>query len=76
MELRAVQAAQPPQLGELVVSGCPGAGCHLGDLREIFPGIDPAALSEGGLEVALRALRRRSAVPVEKEQTHSLSPAQ
>jgi signal transduction histidine kinase len=28
-------------------------------------GIHPAILSEGGLEAALRALRRRSAVPVE-----------
>ena len=35
------------------------------ELREISHGIHPAILSEGGLEPALRALRRRSAVPVE-----------
>jgi signal transduction histidine kinase len=34
-------------------------------LREIAHGLHPAILSEGGLEPALRALRRRSAVPVE-----------
>jgi signal transduction histidine kinase len=35
------------------------------ELREIARGIHPAILSEGGLEPALRALARRSAVPVE-----------
>jgi signal transduction histidine kinase len=35
------------------------------DLREISRGIHPAILSEGGLRPALRALGRRSAVPVE-----------
>jgi signal transduction histidine kinase len=35
------------------------------ELREISRGIHPAILSEGGLEPALSALRRRSAVPVE-----------
>jgi signal transduction histidine kinase len=34
-------------------------------LRELSRGIHPAILSEGGLEPALRALARRSAVPVE-----------
>jgi signal transduction histidine kinase len=37
----------------------------LDDLREISRGIHPAILIEGGLEPALRALARRSAVPVE-----------
>ena len=36
----------------------------LEDLRELSRGIHPAILSEGGLETALRALARRSAVPV------------
>ena len=35
------------------------------DLRELSRGIHPAILSEGGLGPALRALARRSAVPVE-----------
>lgn len=35
------------------------------ELREISRGIHPAILSERGLEPALRALCRRSAVPVE-----------
>jgi signal transduction histidine kinase len=35
------------------------------ELREISHGIHPAILSERGLEPALRALARRSAVPVE-----------
>jgi signal transduction histidine kinase len=34
------------------------------DLREVSRGIHPAILSEGGLRPALRALGRRSAVPV------------
>jgi signal transduction histidine kinase len=37
----------------------------LEELREISRGIHPAILSEAGLERALRALARRSAVPVE-----------
>ena len=35
------------------------------ELREISHGIHPAILSEGGLEPALEALLRRSAIPVE-----------
>jgi signal transduction histidine kinase len=37
----------------------------LDELQEISRGIHPAIVSQGGLEPALRALRRRSAVPVE-----------
>jgi signal transduction histidine kinase len=37
------------------------------DLREISQGIHPAILSEAGLRPALRALGRRSAVPVEMD---------
>ncbi len=39
----------------------------LDELREISRGIHPAILSEGGLGPALKALARRSAVPVELE---------
>jgi signal transduction histidine kinase len=37
----------------------------LDDLREIAQGIHPAILAEGGLGAALKALARRSALPVE-----------
>jgi len=37
----------------------------LDELREVSHGIHPALLSEGGLGPALRALSRRSAIPVE-----------
>jgi signal transduction histidine kinase len=41
----------------------------LDDLRELSRGIHPAILSEGGLKPALRALARRSAVPVKLQVT-------
>ncbi len=68
LELRAAQAAVPPELGghraELsrVVDGLTGV---LEGLREIALGIHPAILAEGGLGVALKTLARRSPVPVE-----------
>jgi signal transduction histidine kinase len=68
LDLRNAETAPPDQLGELraqlsrIGDGLVGA---LDDLREISRGIHPAILSEGGLEVALRAMARRSAVPVE-----------
>jgi signal transduction histidine kinase len=68
LELRAAQAAVPPQLSELerelsrVAEGLASVG---EELLEISRGIHPAILSDGGLEPALRALARRSAVPVE-----------
>jgi signal transduction histidine kinase len=37
----------------------------LNDVRELSRGIHPAILSEGGLEPALRALARRSSLPVD-----------
>jgi signal transduction histidine kinase len=45
-----------------VAEGLAGA---LDDLQEISRGIHPAILSEGGLGPALKALARRSAIPVE-----------
>ena len=68
LELRAVQAAVPSHLRELegALSRVVGELANLFDeLREISLGIHPAVLAAGGLEAALRALRRRSAVPVE-----------
>jgi signal transduction histidine kinase len=62
------QAAIPPEVDELaaeldrVTAGLNGA---LDELREFARGIHPAILAEGGLGPALRALIRRSSVPVE-----------
>jgi signal transduction histidine kinase len=67
LQLRAPQAAAPPEAGELA-SRLEGAVTEvtgvLDELREIASGIHPAVLTEGGLRPALRALARRSAVPV------------
>jgi signal transduction histidine kinase len=65
-QLRAAQAA-PPEAGELVqwldgvAAGLDGV---LEELREIARGIHPAIPAHGGLRPALKALARRSAVPV------------
>jgi signal transduction histidine kinase len=66
LELRTAEAMMPPGYEELegrldrVVEGLTHV---LDDLREVSRGIHPAILSEGGLEPALKALARRSAVP-------------
>jgi signal transduction histidine kinase len=68
LELRAAQEAVPLDRVELkkelarVVDGLTDT---LDELRELARGIHPAILSEGGLAPALKALARRSAVPVE-----------
>ena len=68
LELRAAQETVPPRLCELegalsrVAEGLTSA---FDELRQISQGIHPAILSEGGLAPALKALCRRSAVPVE-----------
>jgi signal transduction histidine kinase len=68
LELRAAQAAVPPELGELeeevsrVAEGLAGVQ---EELREMARGIHPAILAEGGLGPALKSLARRSQVPVE-----------
>ena len=68
LQLRAAQAAVPPELDDLaaeldaVSAGLIGA---LDELREFARGIHPAILAEGGLGPALRTLARRSGVPVE-----------
>jgi PAS domain S-box-containing protein len=68
LELRGAQAAVPAQLGELerdLSRIAAGLESVFDELREISRGIHPAILSQGGLGRALRALARRSAVPVE-----------
>jgi signal transduction histidine kinase len=67
LELRAAQAAPPVrnQLAAQLAATGRELAAVLEELREISHGIHPAILSQGGLEPALRALARRSAVPVE-----------
>jgi signal transduction histidine kinase len=68
LDLRAVQAQVPPGLDELegglsrIAERVTGV---FNQAREISHGIHPATLSARGLPQALRALARRSAVPVE-----------
>jgi signal transduction histidine kinase len=68
LDLRTVQAAVPPGLADLegglsrIADRVTGVFDHA---RELSHGIHPAILSERGLQAALKALARRSAVPVE-----------
>jgi hypothetical protein len=70
LQLRATQETVPPGLGKLraelgrVAAGLTGT---LDELREFARGIHPAILAEGGLAPALKALARRSPVPVTLE---------
>ncbi|HEY2042902.1 MAG TPA: GAF domain-containing protein [Jatrophihabitans sp.] len=68
LELRMAQATVPPQLGELegaLSQVAEGLASVFDELREISHGIHPAILSQGGLKPALRALCRRTVLPVE-----------
>jgi GAF domain-containing protein len=67
LQLRAAQALVPPEFGQLeaeldrVATGLTGV---LDELREYARGIHPAILAERGLGPALKALARRSPIPV------------
>jgi signal transduction histidine kinase len=70
LELRAAEAAlpqEPPELRLQLARIAEGLAGALEDLRELSRGIHPAILSEGGLGPALKALARRSTLPVELE---------
>ena len=70
LELRMVQASVPAGLGELgsKLSHLAERLAGVSDqVREISHGIHPAILSSAGLRSALRALARRSAVPVDMD---------
>ena len=70
LALRLRSAAGSPERGELRAEVEDVAGELMGvidDLQELSRGIHPAILSMGGLRPALRALARRSAVPVEMD---------
>lgn len=68
LEMRAVEASVPAEQQQLraqlsnVVDGLSGVSM---ELQEISRGIHPAILSKGGLGPAIKALARRSAIPVE-----------
>ena len=68
LKLRSAEASVPPDLGSIreqlaeIVDGLTGVSA---DLQEISRGLHPAILSRGGLGHALKALARRSSVPVE-----------
>jgi signal transduction histidine kinase len=67
LQLRDAQAVVPPRLGELraqLDNAVTSANDALDEVREIARGIHPAVLGSGGLRPALRALARRSPVPV------------
>ncbi|WP_433088681.1 sensor histidine kinase [Dactylosporangium sp. CA-052675] len=68
MQLGAVQAALPAQMrqakAQLARALC-GLNGAMDNLREISRGIHPTLLASGGLPAALKALARRSPVPVE-----------
>jgi PAS domain S-box-containing protein len=66
--LRATKERVPSDLEELqadLAHTADGLTAVLNDLREMSRGIHPAILTEGGLGPALKALARRSGIPVE-----------
>jgi signal transduction histidine kinase len=68
LDVRAVEATVPAELAELrtlLAEVADGLAGSTDELRELSRGIHPAILSEGGLPPALKALGRRSAVPVQ-----------
>ncbi|MGX9885959.1 PAS domain S-box protein [Streptomyces sp. NPDC002276] len=68
LDLRTAQSMldeQPEELAEQLDHIAKGLDDAFTDLLQIARGIHPAILSKGGLGPALRALARRSAVPVE-----------
>jgi signal transduction histidine kinase len=67
LELRLAEASEPSEVDELraqVARTADGLGGVLEDLQEASRGIHPAVLSKDGLEPGLRALARRSVLPV------------
>jgi signal transduction histidine kinase len=70
LELRATEAAVPPAMTGIrtqLSRTVKGLAAAVDDLQEISRGIHPAILSKGGLGPAIKALARRSAIPVEVE---------
>ena len=68
LQLRLIEPDVPPEaleLGRQLRGLDVGLADALDDLREVSRGIHPAVLSEGGLVPALKALARRTPVPME-----------
>ncbi len=68
LAVRAAEADLPPERDDLrarLSDVATGLAAAVEDLREISRGIHPAILSVGGLGPALRALARRSVIPVD-----------
>jgi signal transduction histidine kinase len=68
LDIRSAQAALPPELPKVAAQlahVADGLSAALEELQEVSRGIHPAILSRGGLGPALKALARRSVVPVE-----------
>jgi signal transduction histidine kinase len=65
LDLRLVQAEAPPELKSPLSRIAEQVTDVFNQVREISHGIHPGILSEQGLTLALQALARRSAVPVE-----------
>jgi signal transduction histidine kinase len=79
LAVRAAEADLPPERDDLraQLSGvAKGLAAAVKDLQEISRGIHPAILSTGGLGPALRALARRSAIPVALDITIDVRPAE
>jgi signal transduction histidine kinase len=67
LAVRVAQTMLPPDLDDphqQLSRVSQGLTDVLKDLRELSRGLHPAILSEGGLDPALRALARRSAIPI------------
>jgi signal transduction histidine kinase len=72
LDLRVAEAHAPAELIELKAQlshTSEGLAAAVDDLQEISRGIHPAILSHGGLGAALKALARRSSVPVQLDVT-------
>ena len=65
LQLRAAQAAMPPELGAQLDRAVAEATGALDELREIAHGIHPAILAERGLAPTLKTLTRRSPIPAD-----------
>jgi signal transduction histidine kinase len=68
LQVQAAEAALPPdrdELGAELEQIAAGLADAVDELREMARGIHPAILTEGGLAPALKALARRSPIPVD-----------
>ncbi|MGH3375668.1 MAG: sensor histidine kinase [Actinoallomurus sp.] len=68
LEIRSIEAAIPPELGQIrqkLSSTAQDVDYALEELQEISRGLHPAILAKGGLEPALVVLARRSPVKVD-----------